>query len=456
MFIKMLSIIWTLMTFIVTRGYDDLSANKVARQYKTHIGCQSCVANNAVDRDIQTCARMEDIGTSAPNRSTWWYVDLGSTYNVVNIRIQFKDYKGYTMRQRGRFAGFSLYVSNTTNRHMGQLCYKDGPQLPPLDFHTNCITHGRYVIFYNERIPGTTYPIGYVESPVFTELCEVTVTGCSSSGVYGENCDKVCPDNCQERRCDIINGTCLNCKPGWLGEHCDKACPAGQFGPQCESKCVGHCKYSVGCNHTTGLCDNGCDDGWTGSNCNKECPLGNHGPDCVYKCSAKCLGDVACNRKTGKCDTGCDIGYTGELCETVLTGCEIGTFAKGCSNQCSGHCLNNGPCNSTTWHCDSGCAPGYKEPFCNNTDLESNALMKSCNEPSYIAGISVLVIICIALGSVCLFLMWKHYRLVKKMHSLQYISVIRTSTQDNNADDCQQYEELRISENGYHNIEFRH
>lgn len=81
------------------------------------------------------------------------------------------------MRQRGRFAGFSLYVSNTTDRHMGHLCYKDGPQLPPLDFNTNCITRGRYVIFYNERLPGTTYPIGYELAPVFTQLCEVTVTG---------------------------------------------------------------------------------------------------------------------------------------------------------------------------------------------------------------------------------------------------------------------------------------
>lgn len=49
--------------------------------------------------------------------------------------------------------------------------------LPPLDFNTNCITHGRHVIFYNERLLGTTYPIGYETSVVFTELCEVTVTG---------------------------------------------------------------------------------------------------------------------------------------------------------------------------------------------------------------------------------------------------------------------------------------
>lgn len=51
--------------------------------------------------------------------------------------------------------------------------------------------------------------------------------------------------------------------------HFNKACPAGYYGLHCKSKCVGHCKDIVACNHTSGLCDNGCDDGWTGTNCNK-------------------------------------------------------------------------------------------------------------------------------------------------------------------------------------------
>lgn len=46
--------------------------------------------------------------------------------------------------------------------------------------------------------------------------------GCSF-GVYGENCEKPCPDNCQGSRCDIINGTCSGCTPGWLGARCDKS-----------------------------------------------------------------------------------------------------------------------------------------------------------------------------------------------------------------------------------------
>lgn len=81
------------------------------------------------------------------------------------------------MKQRGRFAGFSFYVSNITDRHSGDLCYKNGPVLPPLDFNTNCITLGHYMIFYNERLIGTKHPVGYETANVFTELCEVIVTG---------------------------------------------------------------------------------------------------------------------------------------------------------------------------------------------------------------------------------------------------------------------------------------
>lgn len=85
-------------------------------------------------------------------------------------------------RQRGRFAGFSLYVSdtdvsNTDDLQKSILCYKDGPQLPPLNFTTTCLKYGRYVIFYNERPINTTYPSGYKPYNVFTDLCEVTVLG---------------------------------------------------------------------------------------------------------------------------------------------------------------------------------------------------------------------------------------------------------------------------------------
>lgn len=81
------------------------------------------------------------------------------------------------IRQRGRFAGFSLYVSNTGVIQGSILCYKDGPQIPHLNFTTKCTKFGRYIIYYNERLEEVTYPAGYEITNAFTELCEVKVQG---------------------------------------------------------------------------------------------------------------------------------------------------------------------------------------------------------------------------------------------------------------------------------------
>lgn len=75
---------------------DDLSANKLAKQYKTASTCISCVGTKAVDLDNSSCARMDDIGTTSPDKSTWWYVDLGDIYSLYNIRIQFEDYEDFS------------------------------------------------------------------------------------------------------------------------------------------------------------------------------------------------------------------------------------------------------------------------------------------------------------------------------------------------------------------------
>lgn len=85
-------------------------------------------------------------------------------------------------RQRGRFAGFRLYVSDIdvsfdAGIKGSILCYKDGPQLPPLNFTTECTEKGRYVIYYNERLDGVIYPKGYEVTNVYEELCEVIVQG---------------------------------------------------------------------------------------------------------------------------------------------------------------------------------------------------------------------------------------------------------------------------------------
>lgn len=77
---------------------------------------------------------------------------------------------------------FSLYVSNIDVSSIADIkdsnmSYKDGPELPLLNFTTNCFEYGRNVIFYNERPENITYPPGYEQYNVFTDLCEVKVLG---------------------------------------------------------------------------------------------------------------------------------------------------------------------------------------------------------------------------------------------------------------------------------------
>lgn len=95
-------------------------------------------------------------------------------------------------RQKGRLAGFSLYVSNSDVKSPDDikettLCYKDGLELPPLNLTKKCIEYGRFVIFYNERMDKIVYPREYEVTNVFTELCEVIIKGKKKTGVLNLN-----------------------------------------------------------------------------------------------------------------------------------------------------------------------------------------------------------------------------------------------------------------------------
>ena len=81
----------------------------------------------------------------------------------------------------GRFLGFSVFISNTTNKEDGVLCFKDtnytGVTIPnPINI--SCQYHGRYVIYYNNRTH-PPFPNDYDEY-AYNELCEVEVNGTRS------------------------------------------------------------------------------------------------------------------------------------------------------------------------------------------------------------------------------------------------------------------------------------
>ena len=77
------------------------------------------------------------------------------------------------------FLGFSLYISNTTDKSQGTLCYKDSNYtmntIPPVVTIT-CPVHGQYVIVYNERLTEVFYPRDYYPYAL-NLLCEVEVYG---------------------------------------------------------------------------------------------------------------------------------------------------------------------------------------------------------------------------------------------------------------------------------------
>ena len=45
--------------------------------------------------------------------------------------------------------------------------------------------------------------------------------GCLTLGYYGENCSTPCPENCKGGDCDIVDGTCVSCVPGYSGSMCN-------------------------------------------------------------------------------------------------------------------------------------------------------------------------------------------------------------------------------------------
>lgn len=77
-----------------------------------------------------------------------------------------------------RFLGFSVIVSNTTEKDDGMLCFKDNYftlETIPNSINITCPIFARYVIFYNKR---TDHLItaGYSDY-AFNDLCELEVFG---------------------------------------------------------------------------------------------------------------------------------------------------------------------------------------------------------------------------------------------------------------------------------------
>uniref|UniRef100_A0A8W8P3B7 Scavenger receptor class F member 2 n=1 Tax=Magallana gigas TaxID=29159 RepID=A0A8W8P3B7_MAGGI len=258
--------------FAFVNGYVNVALNKPAyQQYQYQPGDDRYDANNVVDgrksdlsRDGGQCA------VSYGKQTATWWVNMTTIHSIHHITIYFRTNNkplGPSNYLTKYVLGFSVYVSNTTDKLQGTLCYKDDNftlDTIPAVFTTACPVHGQYVIFYNERRPGTIYPGDYSKY-VFSDLCEVEVYGCPTTGYFGFNCSVPCPDvNCQY--CHIETGTCHVCKTGYRSYRCELACDKGSYGSQCKEIC-GHCRDTDQCSNINGTCLTGCDAGYQGNLC---------------------------------------------------------------------------------------------------------------------------------------------------------------------------------------------
>uniref|UniRef100_K1R1S2 Scavenger receptor class F member 2 n=1 Tax=Magallana gigas TaxID=29159 RepID=K1R1S2_MAGGI len=278
------------------------------------------VANHVVDGlktdpslDGGQCAAT----TLGKQTSTWW-VDLTSIHSIHHITIYFMTInKGLDNNHEIAYSylGFSVYVSNTTDKQQGVLCFMDNgfnESTKPAVFTTKCTVHGQYVIYNNEKLAG-------IESPdrnsayVMNNLCEVEVYDCER-GWYGVNCEETC-GHCRDMdQCSNTNGTCLTgCDAGFQGELCHTTCDPGWYGEDCNETC-GQCRDLDQCSHINGTCLTGCRAGFHGDFCNITCEFGYYGIGCRQKCSAFCETSFDCNTVTGQCNGGCMAGWEGPKC----------------------------------------------------------------------------------------------------------------------------------------------
>ncbi|XP_052693913.1 angiopoietin-1 receptor-like [Crassostrea angulata] len=283
-----LAVLFCLLT--VSQAYVNVALNKPAYQQYQYVyrgDYDTYDASKAVDgRKSNLSWTGGQCAISYLRQTATWWVNLTTIHSIHHITIYFRTDNepwGPSNKNTNFTLGFSVYVSNTTDRLQGTLCYKDDNftrDSIPAVFTTTCPVHGQYVIYYNERLQGVTYPDGYSKN-VDIGLCEVEVYGCSATGYFGSNCSVPCPDvNCQY--CHIETGTCQGCKPGYKGHRCDITCEEGTYGTGCNA--CGQCRDVNQCSINNGTCLTGCYAGFKGDLCEIACDRGSYGYDCKETC----------------------------------------------------------------------------------------------------------------------------------------------------------------------------
>ncbi|XP_033730417.1 multiple epidermal growth factor-like domains protein 8, partial [Pecten maximus] len=258
----------------------------------------------------------------------WWRVDLQKEVTIENVEIYYREENSWT-GWKNRFAGYEVYLSNTTERRREDRCFIDVSQsVDDIQSHVNhheCNGTAQYVTIYNHReSPKRQW---WYSDDALLELCEVKVYGCEVGKYGSRDCDLTCPSSCRGGLCNPRSGHCLGCQNGYYGFKCAHRCPVN-----CGSN---------GCDKAYGDC--------TG------CQNGNYGFQCSYRCPVNC-GSNGCDKDNGDC-TGCQNGYYGFKCAHRCpvncgsngcdkaygdcTGCQNGNYGFQCSYRCPVNCGSN-------------------------------------------------------------------------------------------------------------------
>ncbi|XP_065925913.1 multiple epidermal growth factor-like domains protein 11 isoform X2 [Magallana gigas] len=377
--------------FILIIAYENIALRKPAWQRFPYSGRPCWGADRAVDGRYSDLSQYDNQCTISGNyhQVAEWRVDLQKVLSMHHIVIYYRTDNepwGNPSKYSGRFLGFSVYISKTTNKEDGITCFKDrnftrATIENPITI--NCPNHGRYAIYYNNRTQ-PPFPSGYSTDGAYNEICEFEVYGCPTPGYYGENCSLSCPQNCQEGHCHIEDGTCLRCTDGYKGPTCNEQCNGKSYGQECQQNC-GNCKNNEQCHHVNGSCIKGCASGFYGTKCDLTCPEGRYGYYCEEHCNINCGVPYRCDRVTGQCEGGCQVGWEGATCDTQ---CNEGKFGQNCNHTC-GHCLDNEQCNYINGTCPNGCDIGYQgtncTQVCSNNTHGDGCLLK-CGNCLYLYG----------------------------------------------------------------------
>ncbi|XP_021354855.1 uncharacterized protein LOC110451258 [Mizuhopecten yessoensis] len=227
------------------------------------------IARKVVDGCTQTTLEFNCCAhTKRDQTQAWWRVDMGELMAINRITIYYRG--GFQQR----FAGYQLYLSNTTDSPtQGVLCYEDKSstkaQVELLVTH-QCPYVARFVTVYNYRNNPKRYT--WYDDFAVLELCEVQVFGCQV-GQYGDgDCNSSCSGNCYGGNCNSTTGSCFYSFPGKYGDYCNNDCSTD-------------CKDSI-CEKDTGYC--------------AECVPGLFGSDCTQTCPVSCKDE--CGRNAGDCN----------------------------------------------------------------------------------------------------------------------------------------------------------